>query len=81
MVTFQREFRTVAELMEERRMDVAQLVRSTGVEPRVVRAIAGQRYTPSPEQRQRVSIALSFPKNRIVWGHRCVAEEYAQARL
>jgi hypothetical protein len=81
MLTQEPEFRTVGDLMDERRMDVDQLVQSTGVEPRVVKAIAGLRYTPSPTQRQRLSSALGFSKDRIVWGHRCVAEEFAQVRL
>lgn len=81
MLTQKTEFRTVEDLMDERRIDVDQLVESTGVEPRVVRAIAGQRYTPSPTQRQRFSNALGFSKDRIVWGHRYVGEEFARTRL
>ncbi len=74
-------YRTVEDLMGERRLDVDALVQSTGVERRIVDAIARQRYTPSPEQRECVSSALRFPRNQIVWGHRTIVDDYAQPRL
>ncbi len=38
-------------------------------------------YTPSPDERKRVSRALDFPRERIVWGHRAAVEEEIHARL
>jgi len=81
MIAKQREYQTVQELLAERRIDLDELVKTTGVERRIIDAIAHQRYTPSPEQRERVSSALNFPHSHIVWGHTNVAEEYSQARL
>jgi hypothetical protein len=81
MVSQRRDFQTVGELLQVRQINMDELVEATGVERRVIVAIAHQRYTPSPQQRQRVSTALDFPRDRIVWGHANIAEEYSQARL
>jgi hypothetical protein len=81
MIAKQREYQTVQELLAQGRIDLDELVEATGVERRIIDAIAHQRYTPSPEQRERVSSALNFPRSHIVWGHTNVAEEYSQARL
>ena len=80
MVTASYRYRTVSDLMNERKMELGELVRFTGLDDRVARAIAHQRYTPSPQQRLRVSIALGFPRNWIVWGHLSIVEEL-NARL
>jgi hypothetical protein len=81
MIAATNEYQTVESLMGERHVDLEKLVVATGVEPRVVAAIAHQRYTPSPEQRERVSTALRFPRDRIVWGHRTAVEEQIHPRL
>jgi ribosome-binding protein aMBF1 (putative translation factor) len=81
MIAAKREYQTVKELIAERRLALDELVQATGVDRRVIDAIAHQRYTPSPEQRERVSSALKFPRSQIIWGHLNVAEEFAQARL
>jgi hypothetical protein len=80
MVTASNQYRTVSDLMNERKMELGELVRFTGLDDRVASAIAHQRYTPSPQQRLRVSVALGFPRNWIVWGHLAIVEEL-QARL
>ncbi len=80
MVTTSNRYHTVSELMNERKMGLSELVRFTGLDDRIASAIAHQRYTPSPHQRLRVSIALGFPRNWIVWGHLAIVEEL-QARL
>jgi len=80
MVTASNQYRTVSDLMNERKMELGELARFTGLDDRVASAIAHQRYTPSPQQRLRVSVALGFPRNWIVWGHLAIVEEL-QARL
>jgi hypothetical protein len=75
------EYRTVEDLMRERRTNVSRMVGVTRIEQRVVDAIAHQRYTPSPDQRERVSRALEYPREQIVWGHRAAVEEEMHARL
>ncbi len=52
---------TVASVMDLRKIGLDGLVGSTGLQKRIVKAIACQRYTPSPEQRERVSGALGMP--------------------
>jgi transcriptional regulator with XRE-family HTH domain len=61
--------RTLAAWLTERGMSVAQLVEATGLDRRVVEAIAHGRYTPSPQQRQRLATALALTPDDIQWGH------------
>ena len=61
MNTATNEYRTVEDLMRERRTSVNRMVGMTHIERRVVDAIAHQRYTPSPDDRERVSRALDLP--------------------
>jgi hypothetical protein len=63
------EVRTLAEWMLERRMNLAELVDTSQLDRRVVEAIAERRYTPSPQQRQRLAAALGVDAEQIVWGH------------
>jgi hypothetical protein len=81
MNTATSEYRTVEDLMRERRTNISRMVGDTHIEQRVVDAIAHQRYTPSPDQRERVSRALDFPRERIVWGHRAAVDEEMHARV
>ena len=61
--------RALTEWMAERGFDLAALVAAAGVEERVVDAIARGRYTPSPEQRQKLAAALAVGVDEIAWGH------------
>ena len=42
--------------------------------PEYIRLIAQGRYTPSPEQRQRLSAALGVGVDQVVWGHQTQVE-------
>src|SRR5215471_7807369 len=55
--------------MAERGLGVAELVEASGLERRVVEAIAQARYTPSPQQRQRLAAALGVAPEEVAWGH------------
>ena len=81
MIAAAREFQTVADVMGQRGVDLDELVRCTGIERRVINAIAHLRYTPSPQQRERVSNALGLSRDRIIWGHLTPVEEYTYVRL
>ena len=61
--------KSVADWMAERGISLAQLVEASRLEERVVEAIARGRYTPSPQQRQRLAAALGVAAELIAWGH------------
>ena len=55
--------------MEEAGISVAQLVATSGLDTKLVVAIVGGHYTPSPSQRERVAAALGISKDDVAWGH------------
>ncbi len=55
--------------MAERGVDLEQLLSATGLDRKVLEAMRNGRYTPSPQQRQRVAAALDVTVERIAWGH------------
>ena len=63
------EVRLLAEWMAERGIGLTDLIAASGLEDRVVAAIAEGRYTPSPQQRQRLSAALGIEPDQVAWGH------------
>ena len=64
----------VADLMYQHQYDVSALAETTGLDDRVVEAIACQRYTPSLQQRLRVSSVFGLERERIMWGHATVVD-------
>jgi len=61
--------KSLARHMEEAGIGVAQLVAVTGLDSKLVRAIAGGNYIPSPSQRERLAAALGISKGEISWEH------------
>jgi hypothetical protein len=61
--------KSVSQWMAEKQLAMADLVAGSRLEQRVVEAIIQGRYTPSPEQRQRLAAALSVESEQIAWGH------------
>jgi ribosome-binding protein aMBF1 (putative translation factor) len=59
----------IAVYMDERRMSVPELAAASGVDAKVVKAIAEGNFTPSPVQRQRLAAALGLAVEEISWGH------------
>ena len=55
--------------MEEAGTSLAQLATITGLDAKLVSAIAEGNYTPSPSQRDRLAAALGVSKDDISWGH------------
>jgi ribosome-binding protein aMBF1 (putative translation factor) len=69
--------KTFADWMVERGIARAELVERSGLEARVVDAVACGRYTPSPEQRRALADALGVLLEQVAWGHQNqVAELY-----
>jgi len=61
--------KTVADWMADRGLDQPALVAVTGLDDRIVAAIVHGRYTPSPDQRQRIAVALGIEPDQVAWGH------------
>jgi len=61
--------RTLAEWMTDRGIGLEQLLDSSGLDRKVLRAIVNGQYTPSPLQRQRLADALGVDVSSITWGH------------
>jgi hypothetical protein len=55
--------------MEKAGISLTQLVTITELDAKLVTAIAGGNYTPSPSQRERLAAALGVSKEDISWGH------------
>jgi hypothetical protein len=63
------EIKSVSQWMVERGIDQPGLVAAARLDERVVQAIVAGRYTPSPDQRQRLAAALAVEPEQIAWGH------------
>jgi transcriptional regulator with XRE-family HTH domain len=61
--------RNMADWMTERNLRLDDLLESTGLDRKVLDAIIHGRYTPSPQQRQRLAQALGVDLASITWGH------------
>ena len=61
--------RTVAQLCAEHGIDARQLAERSGVDEQRVFAIVLGRWTPSPEERDRIAAAFGLTRDQVVWGH------------
>jgi hypothetical protein len=68
------EVRLLSDWMAERGVGLAELIEASGLDDRVVEAIAQGRYTPSPQQRQRLATALGIAPEQVAWGHLAAVE-------
>ena len=59
----------LARYLEETGTTVDQLVAATGLDRKLVKAIASGNYTASPVERQRLAAALGVSVEEISWGH------------
>jgi hypothetical protein len=62
--------KALTDWMAERGLDLTELVARSGLSRRVVEAVACGRYTPSPDERQRLSAAIGVGSEEVAWGHR-----------
>jgi len=69
VVTTMTQVKSIPAWMAERQLGLPELVAAAGLEQRVAAAIVAGRYTPSPDQRQRVAAALHVGVDEIAWGH------------
>jgi len=63
------EVKSVTHWLSDRGMGLADLVAASALDRKVLDAIVQGRYTPSPQQRQRVAAALGVTPEQISWGH------------
>jgi transcriptional regulator with XRE-family HTH domain len=59
----------LAHYMQENGTTLEQLVETSGLEAKLVKAIAAGNYTPSPTERERLAKALGVTVDDIAWGH------------
>jgi hypothetical protein len=59
----------LAVYIEEKGLSVEHLVKATGLDAKIVKAIVDGNYTASPSQRQKLAGALSVAVDEIAWGH------------
>jgi transcriptional regulator with XRE-family HTH domain len=64
--------KSVADWMAERSLSLAELIEASHLERRIVEAIVQGRYTPSPQQRQRLAEALGVRLEEVAWGHEAI---------
>jgi len=62
--------RTVEDLCRELGIDTRQLAERSGVDEGRVVAILLGRWTPSPEDRDRIAAVFGLTREQIVWGHK-----------
>jgi hypothetical protein len=61
---------TVESLCREHRLTVAQLAEKAGLDEQRVLAIVLGRWTPSPQERDRVAAVFGLSRQQIAWGHK-----------
>ena len=61
--------KTVSDLCREQQLTPAQLAERAGMDPQRALAIALGRWTPTPQERDRIAAALQTTREAIYWGH------------
>jgi transcriptional regulator with XRE-family HTH domain len=62
--------RALDQLCLEHGLDARQLAAKSGVDEQRVTAIVLGRWTPSPEDRDRIAAVFGLTREQIVWGHK-----------
>jgi transcriptional regulator with XRE-family HTH domain len=62
--------RSVDQLCSEHRLDARQLAERCGLDESRVAAIVLGRWTPSPQERDRIAAVFGLTRDQIAWGHR-----------
>jgi transcriptional regulator with XRE-family HTH domain len=61
--------KTVEHLFEETGLSVEEVAQRAGLEFHRVAAIAEGRWTPSPQEREKMAAAFGVPVSEVSWGH------------
>ena len=62
--------KSVEELCASHRLTPAQLAERAGLDEQRVLAIALGRWTPSPEERDKIAAVFGLARDQISWGHK-----------
>ena len=62
--------KTIEQLCTDRGWDARQLAALSGVDEQRAIAIALGRWTPSPEDRDKLAAAFGLTRDQIAWGHK-----------
>ena len=62
--------KTVEQLCAENGIDTRQLAERVGLDEQRVMAIVLGRWTPSPQERDKVAAVFSLTREQIAWGHK-----------
>ena len=62
--------KTVEQLCIENGIDAEQLARRSGLDEQRVVAIVLGRWTPSPQDRDRIAAVFGLTRDQIAWGHK-----------
>ncbi len=66
--------RSVDQLCREQGLDARQLAARSGVDEQRVVAIVLGRWTPSPDERDRIAAVFGVTRDQILWGHKTVIQ-------
>jgi transcriptional regulator with XRE-family HTH domain len=62
--------KTVEDLCREHGLDARQLAERAGLDESRVAAIVLGRWTPSPQERDKIAAAFGLAREQITWGHK-----------
>jgi transcriptional regulator with XRE-family HTH domain len=62
--------RTIEQLCIEGGIDARQLAERSGVDEQRVLAIVLGRWTPSPQERDRIAAVFGLTRDQVAWGHK-----------
>ena len=62
--------RTVEQLCIESGLVARELAERAGVDEQRVRAIVLGRWTPSPQERDRIAAVFGLTRDQVIWGHK-----------
>ena len=62
--------KTVDQLCREHGLDARQLAERAGVDEQRVLAIVLGRWTPSPQERDRIAAVFGLTRDQVTWGHK-----------
>ena len=62
--------KSVAQLCQQQKMTVEELAEQSGLEPGRAIAILLGRWTPSPQERQKIAAVFDVTVSDITWGHK-----------